>query len=50
MVHTIEKKFFLLWHGSYCRHIPVYFMPADEGGNDVGIKILLQKRLQNRTI
>lgn len=28
MVHTIEKKFFLLWHGSYRRHIPVYFMPA----------------------
>ena len=30
MVHTIEKKFFLLWHGSYRRHIPVYFMPAEE--------------------
>lgn len=30
MVHTIEKKFFLLWHGGYRRYILDHFMPADE--------------------
>ena len=30
MVYTIEKKFFLLWHGSYLRYILAHFMPADE--------------------
>ena len=30
MVYTIEKKFFLLWHGSYRRYILAHFLPADE--------------------
>lgn len=30
MVYTIEKKFFLLWHGSYRRYILAHFMLADE--------------------
>ena len=30
MVHTIEKKFFLLWHDSYRMYILAHFMPADE--------------------
>ena len=30
MVGAAEKKFFLLWHGSYRRYILAHFMPADE--------------------